>query len=167
MMRPLMKNGSEILIADYASDTLWHFMDRKLSPIALRIPSVFDTSPPVVLAPWLFSDSYLYFRLISMHYDPSDPYKYVHEAPKMVLDRKTGKVEKWKVFDPAYSVKESIKLPSTYVGCSVNPNCGIGWYAVESLLEKYEANELKGTLKEIASKLKEDDNNVLIICKYK
>ena len=40
-------------------------------------------------------------------------------------------------------------------------------YSAEQLCEEYENGELKEDLKRIASKLKLDDNNVIVICKIK
>ena len=40
-------------------------------------------------------------------------------------------------------------------------------YSAEKLCEEYEAGNLKGKLKEVACKLKFDDNNVVVICKIR
>ena len=43
------------------------------------------------------------------------------------------------------------------------------WYSLEAyqLVESYNKGELKGILKEIASKLNEDSNPVIMLIKYK
>lgn len=46
-------------------------------------------------------------------------------------------------------------------------NCFHNLYHAEALIEEYEAGNLKGELKDIASKLKYDDNEVCVICKLK
>ena len=46
-------------------------------------------------------------------------------------------------------------------------NCFHNLYNAEALIEEYETGNLKGELKDIASKLKYDDNDVYIICKLK
>ena len=47
------------------------------------------------------------------------------------------------------------------------PNCAMNGIPAYQLCEAYEAGKLKGKLKEVASKLKEDDNDVIIIYKFK
>lgn len=48
-----------------------------------------------------------------------------------------------------------------------NPNHVRLLYAADQLYEEYQEGKLKGELKEIASRLKEDDNWVMVICKIK
>lgn len=164
-MTPLIKNGSEFLIADFASDTLFCFVGRKLTPIAAQTPTVYVTDFPLVIAPMLLTDQYFSFKVISMRFDPSDPMKYYHKALQLVWDRRTGEIERWKVYDP--NLSSDLKVPSTFLQSFDGSNYGISWRDAEFLQEQYAAGKLSGKLKEIAAKLKIDDNNVLIICKYK
>ena len=46
-------------------------------------------------------------------------------------------------------------------------NCGFALYGPEWLINHYKRGELKGRLKEIAANLREDDNNVVVLLKYK
>lgn len=155
------------MIADYASDTLYSFIDRKLVPIAVQIPTVYASSIPLVIAPMLFTDSYFSFKVISMQYDSSDPMKYYYEAPQLVWNRHTGEMENWEVYDLNFSSKSPIKIPSTFMQSSDEANYGFGWCTAETLLKEYAKERLNGKLKEIAPTLKMDDNKILTICKYK
>ena len=47
------------------------------------------------------------------------------------------------------------------------PNCAMNGIPAYQLCEAYEAGKLKGKLKEVASQLKEDDNDVVVIYKFK
>ena len=47
------------------------------------------------------------------------------------------------------------------------PNCFLMIHWASKLREFYEAGKLKGKLKEVAAKLKEDDNDVVVIYKLK
>ena len=49
----------------------------------------------------------------------------------------------------------------------VESNYGMWTYSASNLIRWNENGGLRGELKEIASKLKEDDNNVLVLYKYK
>ena len=46
-------------------------------------------------------------------------------------------------------------------------NCGVATYGPEGLINHYKKGELKGRLKEIAANLREDDNAVIVLVKYK
>ena len=46
-------------------------------------------------------------------------------------------------------------------------NCGFAFYGPEGLINHYKKGELKGRLKEIAANLREDDNNVVVLMRYK
>lgn len=142
-------------------------VDHKLSPIAVRTPGVFVTPTPVVIVPWLFTDHYLYFRLLTMKYDPTDPEKYENQAAELAWNRQTGKLEQWNLYDSNYSLKYGRSVPHSFMFFGTSPNYGINWFSPDKILDRYEAGELKGKLKEIAPKLKEDDNLVLMICNFK
>ena len=47
------------------------------------------------------------------------------------------------------------------------PNCIFKSIPASQLCEEYEAGKLEGKLKEVASRLKEDDNDVIAIYKLK
>lgn len=69
ILLPVLNNGSEFLITDIGLDTLYNLADDKLSPIAVRSPSVTMGEPQMNIGPILYTDSYLYFRLVSRKYD--------------------------------------------------------------------------------------------------
>ena len=53
------------------------------------------------------------------------------------------------------------------INYSTIKNCGFFSYGPEGLIKHYKKGELKGRLKEIAANLREDDNNVIALVKYK
>lgn len=165
---PLLKNGSDYLIAEYALDTLYSFTDGRLIPIAKQTPSVFSTEPPVIVAPNLFTDSYLQFRIIPIYYDVSNSFKPFDEAPVLIWNRHTDQIEKWEIYKTDYGTdKVYNELPDTWIEYPYDRNTGISFYSAEHIIERYKEGKLSGKLLEIAPNLKEDDNIILEIVKYR
>lgn len=158
----LLKNGSEYLIAEYTFDTLYTYKDNKISPLAVRTPSVYKNSPPLVIVPYLFTDSILNFQLYPTKYNPQNPPRIVD----LFWNRNKNIIEHWNIHDPNYSEKGTLTLHSFMLECT-DSNYGFTWYTPNQLIEKGKAGELKGELKKMALKLKTDDNNILVLCKFK
>lgn len=88
------------------------------------------------------------------------------DTPYLMWDRRTNEIveiTKWK--DLNYPNKRNIFYEMN--GQKNLPNYIHFSYSAEQLCEEYENGELKEDLKRIASKLKLDDNNVIVICKIK
>ena len=155
------------MIADYALDTIYSYRHHKLVPIAVQTPSVYASDPPVIVACELYTDSYLHFRIIPMYYNPSAPMSPMADAPELVLNRHTGKIAEWKMYDYNYSSDIERPVPTMILQSADRENYGISMFTAERLIEQYQAGGLKEELKDIASRLSIDDNDILMICKYK
>ena len=170
ILLPVLNNGSEFLITDIGLDTLYNLADDKLSPIAVRSPSVTMGEPQMNIGPILYTDSYLYFRLVSMKYDRATFRQVAEwEMPCFSLNRHTGEIVRPSIYDSNIIESETrgIYLPSNMNQTFVESNYGMWTYSASNLIRWNENGGLRGELKEIASKLKEDDNNVLVLYKYK
>ena len=89
--------------------------------------------------------------------------------PCFSLNRHTGEIVRPSIYDSNIIESEtrSIYLPSNMNQTFVESNYGMWTYSASNLIRWNENGGLRGELKEIASKLKEDDNNVLVLYKYK
>lgn len=61
---------------------------------------------------------------------------------------------------------EKVRNPWMY-NTKLDRNYGFYRFKAEFLVEQYEAGNLQGELKEIASKMDMEDNYVLVLCKFK
>ena len=165
-INPIIANNNNILIADFGLDTLYQYKENKLTPIAVQYPPIHSNDEPTIVAPEIYTDSYLFFRPIHMKYVAGDVNKPYWDAPYLMWKRETNEiveVTEWKDFNflnkknVLYAMNGQWNLPN-YIHFG---------YSAEKLCEEYEAGNLKGKLKEIASKLKFDDNLVLVLCKLK
>ncbi len=163
---PLQMNADEALIADFALDTIYSFKDGRLSPLAVKTASARSTNPPTVIAPELYTDSFLFFRVVSVYYDKFNSFKPYNESVQLIWNRKTNQVEDWDIYNSDFDVPIT-KYPLTQFDNFSNRNMGVVFYRSDILIELYNEGKLKGKLKEIASKLDEEDNYVLLIAKYK
>lgn len=165
-INPLFVNGDEALIADFSLDTLYSYKEGLLTPIAIQTPSVRSTTPPTIIAPELYTDSYLFFRIISMYYNESDYFKPYDEAVRLVWNRKVNQVEKWEIFNSDIDGPIT-RYPLAEGDTFADRNMATMLYTPETLIELNNEGKLKGKLKEVALKLDEEDNYVLLIAKYK
>ena len=163
---PLLTNADEALIAEFSLDTLYSFKEGRLLPLAVKTPSAHSTKPLTVLAPELYTDSFLFFRVVPMYYDKSDHYKPYEEAAKLIWNRKTNQVENWDIYNSDIDGPIT-RYPLSRSDGFLDKNMGILLYSAETVINLYNEGKLKGKLKDIASKLDEEDNYVLVIAKYK
>ncbi len=157
--KSVLNNAGDILIAEGGLDTLYSYTNDKITPIAVRTPSVYEGPYPLAINAVMYSDKYFIFEVHPIYWN-------ARECRRGVLDRETGEVRKWKLYDSNISSRGSHVLAS-YSLTATSKNLCMFVLSPEDLLEQLEAGELKGPLKEVASKLKFDDNKVIAICKLK
>ena len=165
LINPMLANGSDILIADFGLDTLYSYKNDRLTPIAVQYPSAHSTNPPVVIAPFFYTDQFLIFKPVEIRYDSKYALQPLDDAPLMMWNRKTNEIYRIQLYD---SNRPNRKLKNTMEGMQLeNPNQIFIAHYADKLCTDNEEGKLKGELKEIASRLTEEDCHVLAICKLK
>ena len=165
LINPMLANGSDILIADFGLDTLYSYKNDRLTPIAVQYPSAHSTNPPVVIAPFFYTDQFLIFKPVEIRYDPKYALQPLDDAPLMMWNRKTNEIYRIQLYD---SNRPNRKLKNTMEGMQLeNPNQIFIAHYADKLCTDNEEGKLKGKLKEVASKLTEEDCHVVAICKLK
>lgn len=168
-IQSMYQNGSEVLIADFTLDTIYSLIGGDyLKPIAVQYPSVRSSNPPVVIAPNVYTDSFMSFRAISMYYDKDDEERPFNEAPQFVWNRRTNKVEQWKVYNFLNRETDILQKPrSGFAQRSLPANTICNFYNAYDLIEVNKTGLLNERLKKIIEGLQEEDNRVLVIVKFK
>ena len=165
LINPMLANGSDILIADFGLDTLYSYKNDRLTPIAVQYPSAHSTNPPVVIAPFFYTDQFLIFKPVELRYDSKYALQPLDDAPLMMWNRKTNEIYRIQLYD---SNRPNRKLKNTMEGMQLeNPNQIFIAHYADKLCTDNEEGKLKGKLKEVASKLTEEDCHVVAICKLK
>ena len=158
--KPTIKYGNEYIISDKSSDTVYLItQNKKLTPLFVRTPTVFEENRLSTLSVYFKTDTHLFFNsftyvwsevtaLIKKGQRPS-----FSNAKKIAYDIRTGQV---------FSVSNG---PS---GINDAPaNTAVRVITADLLLDDLENGKLEGKLKQVAQSIDWDDNPVVEIVKYK
>ncbi len=162
---PLVSYNSGWLLMDNSSDTIYHCQTDNLKPLVARTPAVGTMDKVVFLYPGLFTEQYYFMQSVKKEY----VFGRDNDFPRtdLVYDRAEKAMFQAHVYNTDDTEKENISLSH---GLMVVNRDGIAFVKTLEAIDLVEANEhgkLQGKLKAIADKLKEDDNPVLLIAKYK
>lgn len=156
---PVARNSSEILISEFADDTLYFLEKGKLLPAMIKRPSAHKETPPIMVSVYLFTDRYIFINTFEKEFEQTPGGDYI------VYDRKEKAFYRPNLLK---NTADGMSLAIPLKGRTSLPrNMGIFSASAECLVERYNAGKLQGKLKEIASKLQEDDNPVLMLVKFK
>lgn len=161
----LLANGNEFLIADFGLDTIYSYKDDDLNPIAVQYPSVHSNKTPLIIAPRYYTDKFMIFKPVKFRFTPEYINLPYEEAPNLMWNRKSNEIYQINFYDS--------NRPNKTIGTNMRgrqfkeTNYMFNWLGAENLCDLYKEGELRGELKELAPKLKEDDNFVIAIYKLK
>ena len=154
---PISQNTPDIMITEFADDTIYSLKNGKLLPVMVKQPSTHTINPPMMVGIDLFTDRYIFIYAIKKvkneGYNTSD-------IDYRVYDRQSNEFYSFNTNRLPISIPMKSKL-------ACPRNTAIQYINAELLCQAYKANRLEGVLKEIASILKEDDNPVLMLIKFK
>ena len=160
---PVANIGGELIISDFALDTVYAYRDERLIPIARKVNWMKNSGQPWLVTLDAITDKYYLWHAIKK------TLKMTAWPDKTFLqDRYTGECTQIKLADKNITDKKYrfrhrasanlFCLPKGYI---------MQYYPAYSLVELYKEGKLQGELKEIASNLTEDDNPVLMLAKFK
>ena len=154
---PLVPYFNNYVLAEYSADTIYQYTPNEaMEPIIARTPSVQTMNPEVFLFPTMFTDRYYFLEAVekTMEFRSTD----------ILYDKQEQKLYKYKIYNSDYTNEQEAFLKSRPLNGKIPT-----WQYLEAweLVKNYEAGKLKGRLKEVASKLNEDDNPVIMLIKHK
>lgn len=150
------------ILTEPSTDTMYlNQPDKNLHPFMVRTPSVHTMTPEVFLFPGVLTDRYYFMQTVKKECD----FEKNEGMPttNLMYDRQEKKIYKYTVDNNDFSER-------TEDMSSRSINNEIAFYATletHALLEANEKGKLKGKLKEIAAKLNEEDNPVIMLVKHK
>ena len=155
--------GNWILL-EPSSDTIYTLMpDCSLHPFIAKTPPVHTLDPEFYLILKLVSDRYYFMESIKNVYD----FKKEEGFPKtyFVYDTQEKDFFSYIIYNGDYSYKRELYM---VMFTPINAK-GELWATIDAfeLCRDYEKGKLKGKLKDIAAKLGEDDNRVIMLVKPK
>jgi len=163
----ILRNGKEFILTEFTSDTIYRFNpeNRSLTPAILRYPPIDNMEIPYYLYPTGFTGDYIFVNYIKQDAQMTEQGAVSIPGDQLVFDRKSGEVYKQHIVNADYDRGR----PYSLSGTNGDFPAGVVVYMLTALelADAYEAGKLSGKLEEIASGLKEDDNPVLMIVKFK
>ena len=163
----LAKLNGDVYVNDLSADTIYHLDARTwaLQPMMTRTPSVtLDDLNGFLMDLYGITPQYYFLHFRARQASMDSHFVMVDEKSKnAVYDRKNGKIYHPKFTNKDYPSMEKIHMEF----CEEIDNCATVQLEAFELLEALEAGELSGELKTIAEGLKEDDNPVLMVVKFK
>jgi hypothetical protein len=150
----LLKVHDGIIISEPSSDTIYHlsYKNTILRPILYRTPSIQTMDVPVFVSPITKIDSALFVRIIKKEDE------HTHILAFLMCDYKDGGIYHCtRTGLPISHGVHSFVIHETKQNVFLNP------IPADYLRDRYLAGELTGDTKEIASRLKDDDNPVMAI----
>ena len=171
MWRPLrisyyqnMHNGSDLMIMDISSDTLYQLSpDKGLIPLLARTPSVHASEPRNIWIPILTTDRFMLIGTFLLDFNSSGG-----KIPFYMYDFEIGKVSKVSILDTEYDTRAWSQGRWEPGGSpAIAKNMSADFIQASSVIDAYKGKRLKGNGPKIAKALVEDDNPVVRILKFK
>ena len=166
---PIATFDSGGLIADFTLDTAYIYRNDALIPIAVRTNYTSKKGNPIIATVDFLTDRYQFWIAQEKAIDfktkatPEPKFYWIDKTTNNCceVDLQNSDGVDWEDVLTSMSVRLSANIHM------VPKNCAAQIYKAEMLSQLYSEGKLKGKLKEIASKLKEDDNPILMIAKFK
>ena len=155
--------GGWILVVS-SSDTVFRYSpDQSMTPFIVRTPSIQSMNPEVFLYPGTLSEQYYFMESVKKEYNFETRRGF--PTRNLMYDKQEKAIFEYLVYNDDYSNKRPVGMVRQHV---INNEIAF-WQKLEAdhLFEAHEKEQLKGKLKEIAAKLEEEDNPVIMLVKYK
>ena len=152
------------ILSESSSDTIYTLMpDYSLRPFIVRTPPLHTMNPEFHVVLRLISDRYYFMESVKNVYD----FRKQEGFPRtyFVYDTKENDFFSYITYNGDYTSKKELYM---VMFTPINSK-GELWATLDAyeLCQDYEDGKLKGKLKEVASKLGEDDNRVIMLVKPK
>ena len=151
------------ILVELSSDTIYKYAPNgQLTPLIVRTPSIQSMDTEVFLFPKNFTDRYCFMETMKKKVD----FETMKGFPRtdLMYDWQEKAIFEYTVYNDDYSNKTQVPMRTP-----INDEIA-SWQILEAhrLVEAYTEGQLKdGKLKEIAAKLEEEDNPVIMLVKYK
>ena len=160
---PVAYINDELIITDFGLDTVYSYKENLLTPIAIRKNRMKSEDVPIVAGIEAITDKYYLWYACE-----KDIKKTTWPDWTYLQDRRTGKCIQTKLVDKNITDKEHrFRSRPSANDYTVPKHHIMQYYPAYVLIELLEEGKLQGELKEIASKMTEEDNPVIMLAKFK
>jgi len=156
-----IRNGQNFVISDVSSDTIYLLTkNRELYPLINRSPSVHSSSLIKTLSAMLLTDNFIFLNLRLFDFDESSDFSTIIS---LIHEFESGLTSEVKFLNDDFPNRtwnpEKVNIQQTNIAACL--------IQVPSLYEAYKGKQLKGDLEKLIATLKDDDNPVVMIAKFK
>lgn len=161
---PIRLSHDAWTLVDTSADTLYHYApDGTLIPFIVRTPSAHTMQPEVFLYMGISTDRYHFMQTLKnvFNFEKGNGF-YTDE---LVYDREEKAMFQVAVCNDDYAEKRTVAMTAKSINREIENATSLN---ASRLVEIYKKGQLKdGKLKEIVSKLDEEDNPVIMLVKQK
>jgi len=155
-------SGRDFVIADISSDTVYKLTNKmELTPLLVRSPSVHASEPRTVWASPLMTDKFILLHIVTLDFDAIQRGER-SRATMLMYEFESGETSEISLVHDDYPGRWWPEL-----NISTHRNMAISILDAPMLKNWYKEGQLKGELEQLAGTLKEDDNPVVMIVKFK
>lgn len=155
---PIMPHNDGFILTECSTDTLFQYLpDHSMEPFIVRKPSIQSDQSETFLILSLLTDRYYFMETVKKKHND-------FHTENLLYDKQEKSLFKYQVYNSDYTYNKEVYLKS---GPLNNEILSFQYLEAADLVRDYKRGRLKGKLKEIASKLKEDDNPVIMLIKHK
>ena len=157
-------HGQDFVIADMSSDTIYKLSkNRELTPLFIRKPSVSSSNPLIVWSSMFITDEFSILHRAKKNESGRDAATAV-SMDTLMHNLSTGEINKVTFVNddfPSASWTPAIGVQLHQI------NVVAGLLQMSRLFNAYEAKQLKGDLEHLVATLHEEDNQIVMIVKFK
>ncbi|WP_303023919.1 6-bladed beta-propeller [uncultured Parabacteroides sp.] len=158
-----LSHGKCTLI-DTSADTLYNYApDGSLTPFIVRTPSAYTMQPEVFLYTGIYTDRYYFMETVKnvFNYEKGNGFY----TDQLVYEKEEKNLYQVAVYNNDYAEKRTVAMTAKSINREIENVTSLN---ASPLVEIYKKGQLKdGKLKEIASRLDEEDNPVIMLVKQK
>jgi len=152
---PIIHNGTEFFLSDFSKDVIYRLNGTNLTPYIHIKPSVQKSIPPLYVSISLETTKYTFISIIEKDEKAMEVKQHF-----IAIDHRTGEI-----FEPDFGNDIFSKAPNNYLR-NLPKDYSVITLSAENIVDAYKRGELDGALQKTASKLKMDDNPVLMLLKF-
>jgi len=151
--------GQDFVIADISSDTLYLLsQDKELTPLLVRNPSVHISEPRIVWITLLTTDKFILFGKLTLDFNSRGG-----RIPIFMYEFETNETKELTISDTEFDRRRW--APGLVPAMPKNMTAELIWPS--SMIDAYKKKKLNEDFEKLAITLKEDDNPIVRIVKFK
>ncbi|MEY8707663.1 6-bladed beta-propeller [Bacteroides faecichinchillae] len=163
-MDPMLKTKDGFIIADPSLDTVYHYVNNVLIPVAIFKNRDMEENLVDLHSVKFCTDRYLLLEVQKKEVDYDHKTLVEHPNRLLFCDRETQEISEATLY---ISDKISKLRTDSYDVSEVPDNMFVTLFAVDYLKWLLEQGSLKGELKKIAESLDEEANSVMMVARFK